>query len=838
MARCTKVSKLAFNLLSCQKQTLQHPTAASVFSAVDVDCTEIMKHILFAMVLVSLTTFGQAQPNPGNGNSVVSTYIYPSLTDPALTNFNDQHFVALTTNASARLNKLLLHLPGSGHEPWQATNFILTAASLGYHAISIKYQNVPTIATFCTINSDLDCFRSVTEENITGAFWADDDTNATKQVTLTDSITNRVVKLLTFLSTNALAADQDWNQFLGPDGIQWSKVAVSGHSQGGSCALMLTKMYAVDRAALFSTVDWIRVPTNDRPTWFAASGATPPERLYGFTHFEDFGGDNHEEQPTIWQDLGMTAFGPILRVENYALPFAGSHTLTTLLRPGSTKENGELEYHPAVIIDRAIPTNATGGVTWVPVWSYMLTNVSAPLAANLTLTTNSAGGRVLSWQGNSGFSSQFEHSRDLTNWLKLDLPAREVNAIMSLEIPPYLLDDEQRFFRLSRQALVTSPIPTAAGFHTDMSFVHGGIARNYFLKIPSNWTAATNWPVMIVLPGHGQSITEFASRQAELVGLADSEGFIVVFAEATAGIDSYKWFAFDDPHLTQPYVDDAAFLIALADQLKASGLNVNSNRLYLAGFSNGGSMTHYMASRTNHPFAAFAIMESGTASGTGFREPYDRLNPDAGINVAAQVPLPWQPRPVLLMNMATSVPWVFEGRAPIRGARENVARWTQANGFGGPVTNGLGIIGPPSTPFNTTSNWTVVGTARPRVAYDDIRPDHNWPTNLIANGWNANDALRFPYFTTQGTNSVDQRLPEWVRAIYPHSLSPDPAAPGKFVRVDSGTMTVEIWRTAPMNRTNEVIFVGLSDGGHQWPNAADKLPFNANVEVLRFFEAH
>lgn len=51
-------------------------------------------------------------------------------------------------------------------------------------------------------------------------------------------------------------------------------------------------------------------------------------------------------------------------------------------------------------------------------------------------------------------------------------------------------------------------------------------------------------------------------------------------------------------------------------------------------------------------------------------------------------------------------------------------------------------------------------------------------------------------------------------------------------------MTVEIWRVAPLNRTNEVIFIGLSDGGHKWPEAGDKLPFEASAEVLKYFEAY
>lgn len=88
-----------------------------------------------------------------------------------------------------------------------------------------------------------------------------------------------------------------------------------------------------------------------------------------------------------------------------------------------------------------------------------------------------------------------------------------------------------------------------------------------------------------------------------------------------------------------------------------------------------------------------------------------------------------------------------------------------------------------------------------------------------------------------GTNIIDQRLLEWINLAYPHTIEPDPDLPTTHVRVNSGTMTVEIWRSAPLNRSNEVVFVTLSDGGHRWPDAADKLPFNASEEVLKFFDA-
>lgn len=111
-----------------------------------------------------------------------------------------------------------------------------------------------------------------------------------------------------------------------------------------------------------------------------------------------------------------------------------------------------------------------------------------------------------------------------------------------------------------------------------------------------------------------------------------------------------------------------------------------------------------------------------------------------------------------------------------------------------------------------------------------MRADVNWPAALLGQpGWHVDSAKQFRY--------AEDRIPAWVRAIYPHTLSPDPVAPNSYIRVDSGTMTVESWRSAPGNRTNEVIFVGLSDGGHQLPGPAEGYPFS-NIDVLDFLQAH
>lgn len=487
---------------------------------------------------------------------------------------------------------------------------------------------------------------------------------------------------------------------------------------------------------------------------------------------------------------------------------------------------------------------ATGEAADGEVEDYPVLITAAPTSGppRLAVSVNGSGRRVLHWQGNPAYSAQFESGRNLENWRRIELPFTEIAGTNEFEIPLDLLTSRSRFFRLVRQPLVTMTIPLAPGDHENRTFVHAGITRKYRLKIPAGWTPSLEWPIALILPGHGQSIEEFVTNQQEILGMADARGWILVFAEATEGAASHAWFCYDDPNTaaapyggTQPYVDDAAFLLALVDSLKTSGLHVDPSRIYAGGFSNGGAMVHYLASKENHPFAAFAIMESGTRATTFYLAPYDRDAPASGETLPARTPPPWQPRPVLLMNMVTSASWQFEGQPLgldwfVAGARHNVARWTNANGYGWIPQIAPEPPLPAAALTKVTTPWSATGTDRAPARYEAMRPDPGWPDALVAQGgWTIDEANRFPY--------GEAVIPATLRAEYTHTISPDPNN-NKRVLVDSGTMTTETWQSGPGVRTNEVIFVGLSDGGHAWPGTDDKLPFNANTSVLDFFEAH
>jgi hypothetical protein len=59
----------------------------------------------------------------------------------------------------------------------------------------------------------------------------------------------------------------------------------------------------------------------------------------------------------------------------------------------------------------------------------------------------------LEWQGGSAYSYVVQHSDDLQSWTDQALPAPESDGTMTFVIPPDLLDDGRRYFRLLRAVL-------------------------------------------------------------------------------------------------------------------------------------------------------------------------------------------------------------------------------------------------------------------------------------------------------------------------------------------------------------------------------------------------
>jgi pimeloyl-ACP methyl ester carboxylesterase len=292
--------------------------------------------------------------------------VLPSQTDTNITQFNNYHFVYLNANVTAR-GQLFVFLPGTGGAPAGYTDVLKTAANLGFHAVGLMYEDPNTMNSLCGDLTNADGYEETRLAVINGG------TNAQISIANADSITNRLTKLLLYLTTNDPA--QNWNQYLTASAnLNWPKIVIAGHSQGAGHSGLIAKTYPVARALMFSDTDWW-TPNGQLPgqpaDWISSPGVTGDEFYFGFVHVQD-PLILYPEEIQTWDDYGLAQFGGPLLVESNSAPYLGSHMLTTDLPPQPSSSGPN--YHGATVADAATPLEADGVTpVYQPVWQFMMT---------------------------------------------------------------------------------------------------------------------------------------------------------------------------------------------------------------------------------------------------------------------------------------------------------------------------------------------------------------------------------------------------------------------------------------------------------------------------------
>lgn len=282
----------------------------------------------------------------------------PSTTDPDINTANDPHVAVNPVPTVPAKGKLFVFLPGTGGVPTMQQLVLGTAASRGYHAIGLAYPNPTAVGVLCADDADAECFWDVRREVITGI-----NTSLRLQVTPANAIINRLEKLLQYLDTRF--PSERWGPFLNSGRIDWSKVTLAGHSQGGGHVGVLAKLVALDRAVYFSSpADWRQV-ANVPATWLSRPNVTAASRQYAFIHEQDQLVPVAEARAN-WLALGLGALGPVTSVDGAAAPYGNSHQLTTRATPllaGS--------FHGATVVDAATPRTTASTPAFAPVWEYL-----------------------------------------------------------------------------------------------------------------------------------------------------------------------------------------------------------------------------------------------------------------------------------------------------------------------------------------------------------------------------------------------------------------------------------------------------------------------------------
>lgn len=286
--------------------------------------------------------------------------VLPSDTDKAITAFNSPHLVYFNRSVKAR-NDLLIFLPGTNGKPGGTDLFCQTAADLGYQVIALAYPtDVP--ATAVRNERDPAAFENFRTEIIEGR-----DLSKFVSVDRTNSIENRLIKALEYLS--AKNASEGWPRYLKDGNLVWSKIAVTGHSQGGGHAALIAIKHRVARAITTGAPKDYDRARNAPAAWYRKP-VTPISGFFTFNHELDRQGCDFKEQMQICKAMGLDKLAAPVSVDKVSPPFNGSRILTTNFE-GSPTESPRA--HTSVIGDAITPKNKDGSPKFKPVWIYMMT---------------------------------------------------------------------------------------------------------------------------------------------------------------------------------------------------------------------------------------------------------------------------------------------------------------------------------------------------------------------------------------------------------------------------------------------------------------------------------
>lgn len=129
----------------------------------------------------------------------------------------------------------------------------------------------------------------------------------------------------------------------------------------------------------------------------------------------------------------------------------------------------------------------------------------------------------------------------------------------------------------------------------------GGLTRDYRLYIPAAYTGNTAVPLVLNLHGYSSNNIE-QEFYANFKPIADTADFLIVHPNGTQdGQGNRFWNTFG----TGSTVNDVGFLSDLIDDLKTK-YNIDPNRIYSTGMSNGGFMSYSLACELNDRIAAIA----------------------------------------------------------------------------------------------------------------------------------------------------------------------------------------------------------------------------------------
>lgn len=252
------------------------------------------------------------------------------------------------------------------------------------------------------------------------------------------------------------------------------------------------------------------------------------------------------------------------------------------------------------------------------------------------------------------------------------------------------------------------------------SIQHGGITRTFQYYVPAIYNSNTSVPLVLNLHGY----TSNASQQAAYTKfheIADTANFITVYPDGT--IQSTTNQRFWNFGIYGETVDDKGFLEALIDHF-SNEYNINQNKIYCTGMSNGGYMSYLMACESAK------IAKIGCVTGSMSLPMYINCN-----SLSA--------KPIIHIHGTADNVVSYTGNTTSKAVEDVVAFWANRNGCNA-TPNIYAIPNTNTSDGATAERWLYNGSASGNTVelFKVIGGGHTWP-GAIHLGVNGNTCQDF-----------------------------------------------------------------------------------------------
>ena len=147
------------------------------------------------------------------------------------------------------------------------------------------------------------------------------------------------------------------------------------------------------------------------------------------------------------------------------------------------------------------------------------------------------------------------------------------------------------------------------------TIIHEGVNREYVLHVPDSYNDSFSVPVVLNFHGFSGDAYQYMN-EADMRILSESQNFILIYPQGLDLDGEPHWNACPNGGDNKSDVDDFGFIETLIEEI-SSNYNIDLERIYAVGYSNGGMMAYGLANHKSELIAAVASVSGAMLDCTG-----------------------------------------------------------------------------------------------------------------------------------------------------------------------------------------------------------------------------